>query len=384
MSVSIFSSKILFLIFGVFFFTLIAKIDFHAIPHIVMFHKYSETKIEYIYIGLSQIFGYIVTGFTLIIFSFVGSRNTLSISIIIFAISVLFLMISMTNDLLSVVLMIMSGSTFYYFIINIIYVTEYFKHRFSYGITLLFLTFAIGILCGKQLIFFFDTHDSSFLILLNVISLSLVLISIQFYKKNHCIIEEPEIIFSYLITNTKLQMMASFIVFYILASISWHYSAYDIEHDSIILDLWILRKYALLTMLIFAVPIQYLLSKFSKYLLNLLFLIILMISFTSLLSSYTEAIIHLLLLGIISICMYGLLISNLLILSDKFENSQLHTAIMLYFTTGAMGYYTGTAIGSRAFEIIGSSGLIASICIILTAYTLYYLLQFIRLKLYSW
>ncbi|WPY00745.1 hypothetical protein Trichorick_00631 [Candidatus Trichorickettsia mobilis] len=289
----------------------------------------------------------------------------------------------MTNNLLSVALMTMAGSTFYYFIINIIYITEYFKRRFSYGITLLFLSFAIGILCGKQLIIFLDTHDFSFLILFNVISLSLVLLSIQFYNKNHHIIEESEIKFSYLIANTNLQTMASFIVFYILASISWHYSTYDIEQDPIILDLWILRKYELLTMLIFAIPIQYLLSKFSKYLLNLVFLIILMISFTSLLSSYTEAIIHLLLLGIISICMYGFLVSNLLILSDKFEGSQLHTAIILYFTIGAMGYYTGTAIGNRTFEIIGSSGLIASICIILTAYTLYYLLQFIRLKLYT-
>jgi hypothetical protein len=89
-------------------------------------------------------------------------------------------------------------------------------------------------------------------------------------------------------------------------------------------------------------------------------------------------------LGLIGICLYAVFICNILILYSKFDGKELRTSLLIYFTMASVGQYIGALSAHRGNNIIDEKRFLISIYLIIAALLLYYITQFIKLKLYRY
>lgn len=379
MSKNVSYKKLTSLLCGVFFFIITVKIVFHAARHHINLYEVNEEWI--IYSEFIKIYGYIIASFILVIFSYVNTATSLLISIALFT-TAGFLLIIKIYYMLPQIILLMAICVFSYFVIIIVEIAEYHHPKNHLGITLFFIIFALGNLAADQLKHLVDTNTA--FILTSIFSIIIVIFSIFFYKSQFLSYTRQNINFVELTKHTTLQNIIGFTAAYLAGVVFERYYNLNMEQDLILLDIWLLRKYAFLIVMIFAIPMHYLFIKFNKYSLNLFLLLLLLINFFVVSETHMHALMLTCVLSLISICLYGILIVNIMILTSKFDGNYLRTALLVYSAICSTGYYTGYTITSNLIDFMGAAGVIASSCGIIIICIMYYISRYFKYQLYRY
>ena len=164
-------------------------------------------------------------------------------------------------------------------------------------------------------------------------------------------------------------------------SIFWYYDVFAIMTGLAVSNMTLTKYYMLLGILIFIIPVMWLLGNVNKYLLNLLLVFSFLLSLILLPIHGMDELSNIFLLMIMGLCLCSIFICNISIISDKFEGNELKTSLLIYFTMASIGSYCG-AFAAYIGGDITSKGFISSICAIVVFFLVYYLWRLIKLELY--
>lgn len=371
------ATSISLLFIGIFLFAFALQNNFHMVPKLLMNKGLSAPEIEDM--ELLELLGYIIVGFVLIHLVIVVSNKKIMISGLVCYIGAMVCLITIQDlDLLKVYLMIMAGGSFCYVSLILIKIVEYAGQNKNYGLAMFLLLWAIGHLCADHVTNFFDPPT----ITKFVINASLCfLVIITTFCDEELIFNSSSIKFSILASNIEMQAVTGFIVSYITTSLCYYYDAFAVISSMGITDMDLAKDYMIIGILIFIMPLMWLLSNINKYLFNLLLLASLLISFILLPIYGPDKLSNILTLMVIGASLCSIFVCNLSILSDKFEGSELKAAILMYFTMTSIGSYCG-AFAARVGGYITNKQFTVSICLVIGYFLIYYIWRFVRLRLY--
>ncbi len=365
------------LFIGVFLFAFVMQNNCHMLPKLLMNKGLSAPEIEDM--ELLELLSYIIVGFVLIhLVNIVTNKTIMICGLICYIGSIVCVITPQDLSLLNPYLMIMAGGSFCYVSLILIKIVEYTEHNKNYGLAMFFLLWPIGHLCADHVTSFFEPITTAKFVI-NA-SLCFIITIITFFD-DELIFNSPSIRFSILANNIEIQAVTGFIVSYITTSLFYYYDAFAVISGLAIVDMELAKDYMIIGILIFIMPLMWLLSNINKYLFNLLLLASLLISFILLTLYGADILSNILALMAIGASLCSIFVCNLSILSDKFEGNELKVAILMYFTMTSIGSYCG-AFAARIGGDITNKQFIISICLVIGCFLIYYIWRFVRLRLY--
>jgi len=368
------------LAFSIFLFAFADENNFYMLPSLLAAEGLSAGEIEYF--ELLEMLGNISAGFILTQLVNVVRRQILIIfSLIFFIISMISLMLIRERSLLDIYFLVMSISSFSYVVLLFIRIIEYTGSNKNYGLVAFFLLWAAGHFWGEYFKDFFVQQNLNKLVI-NTSFYCLMLIAAFFDEEP---IDDTEFYYSkfaVLLENIELQVVTVFIISYVNMSIFWYYDAFAVVKNLAITNMRVGEDFMWMGIILFLLPVMYLVSKLNKYLLNLLFVLGFLVSFTLLALFEITEINNIILLTAIGLFLCSIFVCNISIISDKFVGNELRTSLSIYFTMAIIGSYCG-AFSAHIGGDISNNKFISSTCLIILFFLLYYLWRFIKLKLYQ-
>lgn len=382
MQINIHPKAYLSLFAGIFIFAFLTKIHAYSLPH---FLKDKILAInDLVYIESLEILSYVISSFILIqIINIVSTKEIIIWSVIIFLIAEIVIFLINSKNLLILNLMIREGCSFSFFATNLIRCVILFRKNIISVIGVFSFSWAIGYLCGEKLAEYFDVQQMHYILALCVILLVIMVINVLFFEKSNKKYLIFKISLSSLLRTTELQLLAGFMVSFVNMAIYWNYEDFPLVENITLQMLNEVSRYMVISLVISIIPLCWLISKYNKYTLTLIFCIILFIGFISLSPAVLTIAGHHLILGLLGICLYAIFICNFLILVDKFEREEMRIALMSYLALCSIGSYSGIIATDKTIDNFGNLGFLISICPVIGIFLIYYLYNFIKYRLYS-
>jgi hypothetical protein len=182
----------------------------------------------------------------------------------------------------------------------------------------------------------------------------------------------------------ELETIAGFMIFYVFMVILNGYEVFALTEHLLILSVTNAKYYMIGAILggIYALP--KLQKSTNMYKANIVCLGILLLIFATMpiwgLYYFTSAVLWV----FIGILLYVFFIFNILILTEKFDSVDLYYAILIFCLSSAVGFYAGYVTIDATEDTIGENGFLISICFVLLALMVYYMLRFKKDKLSKW
>jgi hypothetical protein len=182
----------------------------------------------------------------------------------------------------------------------------------------------------------------------------------------------------------ELESIAAFMTFYVLMIILNGYEVYALTEHLLILSVTSSKYYMIGAILAGIYLLPKLCDSLNMYKVNIICLSVLTLIFATMPIWGLHYFISAVLWVFIGILLYTFFIFNILILTEKFEPVDLYYAILIFCLSGATGFYAGYITIDTAEDTIGENGFLVSICFVLPALMVYYMLRFKKDKLSRW
>lgn len=295
----------------------------------------------------------------------------------------IFLINTTTNYYLAVFyLSLITGSGFVYLAISLTQIITYNEHK-HFVLIAAFLALLLGYLFADDLALILHKRLENKQMSYIILGILIFLLISTFLSKAPSI---PSPLFKssfpVLMKNIELQIISAFTVTYISSSIYWDYETFIIAHKSTALTSISTQKTMALSLLVSIIPLSIIITKFNKYTLILIFTIALF-SGCLLLPKFTTTPLGInIVLSFIGISLFAIFITNILILCQKFMGEELSTSLTAYFWMSTIGTYIGIISTDKFMKELNELGFLLSLHCTLGMFLAYYILQFIKLKLY--
>lgn len=364
-----------------------ATIDSYLVNIFLLQNNISYTEIDRI--DFYKLFGYIIPLLLLMLRSrLLASKKVLILSLALYMSCIMGVIYTPTYTVIKFYSLAFTGSSILFTIIILCKLLIDTKAPKKYALSFFFGSWLAGYLCGEIIISRFEEGSENInifnCIILNRIPTLGIFLNILFSKKFEIKVSNIQPSFNLIVKNMEMETIGGFIIFYILMVILNGYEVYALTDHLLILSVTG-AKYNMIGAILAGI---YLLPKTRKspnmYKVNIICLGILTIIFATMPIWGLYHYINALLWVFIGLLLYIFFISNILILTEKFESIDLYYALLIFCLSGAIGFYAGYITIDATENTLGENGFLISICFVLLALMVYYIFRFKKDKLCKW
>jgi hypothetical protein len=191
--------------------------------------------------------------------------------------------------------------------------------------------------------------------------------------------------FNFLIQNIKLEAISVYAIFYVLMIILDGYKPSIIIDHLMDANITPIKYFAFGAIIAGVYLIPIIIQSCNLYKVNICCLSLLIILFFLVTNWKSYFFVNSSIWISICLLLYALLISNIMILAEKFESFDLYSVIFICYFLSSIGFYLGY-ITVKSFDnyIISKNGFLISIYFVLLSLIIYYTLRFKKDKLGRW
>jgi hypothetical protein len=221
------------------------------------------------------------------------------------------------------------------------------------------------------------------LIIINIIS---VVIFLGAFISNHYFHSSKQKMtnISIVLRNIDLELLSSFSVFYIIMAIFYDYEIYEFTDTLLIITVSEIKYYIFISILFTSIISSKFFFQKNYHKVNILCIVILIFTFLVIPYWSSNLILSAFCWFIISMTLYLYFWLNLLILAQKFTDSNLQLGIILYMLSASVGYYCSYVIMSNIKSIDNEYNLVTTICSVLFFLLIYYFYRYKKYNLAKW
>ncbi|ADE29767.1 hypothetical protein [Rickettsia prowazekii] len=370
---------IFFSLFGIFIFSCINAINFYNFKIFLLIKNLGGEQINNI--NQTKFIGSIIAGFSLIqLINKLSNKRIILISLSLLIICTINLIILNNYTLIKINFILINFGIFSYFTSRTLDIIEISKEKKYLFLACIILLWAGGNLMVDLLNPFIKPTNNTIVICALLYCINILTEFLHYNHTSHKLNLNSK--FSSLIKNIELQLLTGFVVSYITLNILWYYEAFALKKQLALINLKLILKYIFLTICFAIIPICYILSKINKYFANLSLNIILLICFILLPIHGTNKNLNILYIILIGNCLGAIFICNILILIDKFQDYELRTALLSYFSMCSIGIYAGALSSHVPYGTIKGSDFLFSVFAVVGSFVTYHFWYFIQYKLY--
>ena len=375
MSRNILNIRLSLLLNMIFLLSLSSQLNLNILYNFLTEKGYSQTEIEHI--EVLEMLGLMIVSLILVqIINLISKKKIIILFFTLLIIGKFNIIFLEDYNLVKIYFMIVSGCIFslliIYFLLSIEHLANY--PYFSIIIPLLVMICAriIGEYISPNLLHLSSNNYEILNILLSVVLLTLCF----FWRRFSSVKTLFKMNIVKIVKNIEFELMLAFILGYINTAIYWEYEVFAIAENLGMKDVGEVRHHILLSVILLALPLQIIIKKFDRQIINSIALISLITSILTLKYIGSDRALNLLLVYVIGFSLSLILINNLMTLVKKFEGENLRTAISFYCSLLASGSYVGIVLSEETVNKIGEWGFIYAICFVSGLFLIYYLFQF--------
>lgn len=356
--------------------------------HVFVLKELSYNDLEKIY--YYDILGYIFGAFALLICNnYFTLRKIVIFNLLIYILSVFALsFIALNPKLTAIYSMVYSGTDIIIVTILLCYI---FNDKKIINIDALSLFF-LSIVTAYFLVEFCLSHNpyqadlnlTRNLVILNIIPIAIFLFIFIFADNFNSSTQNKNTGSLSILKNIELELLSSFVIFYILMTIFWGYEVYALTDSLLMISVSDTKYYIFIAMLATSILAPRFIFKYNPHKINILSILCLLLLFLSMpfwgISFFLDSICWFL----IGMILYMYFWSNLFILAEKFESANLQLTIILYTLAASIGYYCGYLTIEITEDTIGEKSFLISICFVLFVLLGYYLYLYKKNNLKEW
>jgi len=374
-------------VFCIVLYSCCATLNSYLVKNYLLQNSFSFTEIDRI--DFYKLFGYIISPLLLLLRSqLFGSKQVLILSLSVYMLSILGAIYVPSYSIMKFYSLACAASSTIVAVIILCKLLIDTKIPPKYSASFFFASWLVGYLCAEIILSLFldDNKNTSLFnwIILNTIPIIGVFLNILFSKNFELKASNRAPNFIIIVKNMELETIAGFMIFYVFMVILNGYEVFALTEHLLILSVTNAKYYMIGAILggIYALP--KLQKSTNMYKANIVCLGILLLIFATMpiwgLYYFTSAVLWV----FIGILLYVFFIFNILILTEKFDSVDLYYAILIFCLSSAVGFYAGYVTIDATEDTIGENGFLISICFVLLALMVYYMLRFKKDKLSKW